>query len=82
MDLSPETAQHGQVCLEPCRDAAEFLRCQSQELAQFRRPARAMQMENCFAAGAHHMHMRWAVIVGVDGYPIAAESEDRGHAEL
>ena len=41
-----------------------------------------MQMENCFAAGAHHMHMRWAVIVGVDGYPIAAESEDRGHAEL
>lgn len=41
-----------------------------------------MQMENYFAAGAHHMHMRWAVIVGVDGYAIGAESEDGGHTEL
>lgn len=41
-----------------------------------------MQMENCFAASAHHMHMRWSVIVGVDGYPIGAESEDGGNVKL
>jgi hypothetical protein len=28
------------------------------------------------------VHMRWAVIVGVDGYAIGAESEDGGHMEL
>lgn len=32
--------------------------------------------------GAHYVHMRWAVIVGVDGYAIGAESEDGGHTEL
>lgn len=66
--------------MELCRDAVEFLRCQSQGLAQFRWPTRAMQMEDGFAAGADHMHMRWAVIIGVDGYPIGTESKDGGHA--
>lgn len=58
-----------QVCLELCRDAVEFLRCQSQGRARFRWLIRAMQVEDCFTAGAHQMHMCWAVIVGMDGHP-------------
>ena len=72
-------AQHGQFGLKMRCYSVDFLNRQPHGLAQFGWPIGAVQVEDSFTAGAHHVHVCWAVVIGEDGDTIRVESQDGWH---
>jgi hypothetical protein len=79
MNLSPAAAQHCQFGLNNYCDSVDFLNSEAQGLAQFGWSVRAMQVENSFAPRPQYVHMGRTVVIGVDGHPVGAESQNRWH---
>ena len=79
---APFHAESDEFVVEGRSDTAQLRALESVALPQFRRPIRAMQDEDRFAACALDVHMRRTMIVRVDDDPQAIQAQDCRHAAL
>jgi hypothetical protein len=66
MNVSPSGAQHHQIASQKLGNILQLTPGKAEVLTQFGRPMRTLQIKYHLTLLAHHVHMWWPVVVGVD----------------
>jgi hypothetical protein len=82
MNFSPFCTQARQSAGQSILDATEFGQVEAEALARRRRSIRAMQEEHGLSGRSLDVHVRWSMIVRVNGHAQPIKAENGRHYRL